>query len=63
MQQEKNAEIDFREIFRFVRFSTFATISATSGRPGENDAALRRAQHSGPQTAFRQESLSDYLLS
>jgi hypothetical protein len=32
MQQQRSPKIDFREIFRVVRFSTFATISAISGR-------------------------------
>src|SRR5258706_1895594 len=32
MQQQRSPKISFREIFRVVRFSTFATISARSGR-------------------------------
>jgi hypothetical protein len=31
MQQQRSRKIDFREIFRVVRFSTFATISANNG--------------------------------
>jgi hypothetical protein len=31
MQQQRNPKINFGEIFRVVRFSTFATISALFG--------------------------------
>src|SRR5258708_37313557 len=31
-RQQRSPKIDFREIFRLVRFSTFATISANSGK-------------------------------
>jgi hypothetical protein len=31
LRQQERLRIDFREIFRVVRFSTFATISANSG--------------------------------
>src|ERR1700730_737295 len=31
MQQQRSPKINFREIFRVVRFSTFATISARNG--------------------------------
>jgi hypothetical protein len=31
MQQRRGLEINFREIFTVVRFSTFATISARTG--------------------------------
>jgi|SRR3954454_22415555 len=32
IQQQRSRQINFREIFRVVRFSTFATISANSGQ-------------------------------
>src|SRR5258706_14040721 len=33
LRQQERLRIDLREIFGLLRFSTFATISATSGRP------------------------------
>src|SRR5712672_1811723 len=33
LRQQERLRIDFREIFRVVRFSTFATISARTGPP------------------------------
>src|SRR4051812_9491878 len=64
-QQQRSPKISFREIFRVVRFSTFATVSARSGRlPAGSWAKQTRKRPSRANLQqvgiFAEESLGRY---
>jgi hypothetical protein len=61
MRQQRSPKIDFREIFRVVRFSTFATKSAKSGNQ-VLAARDRNAAWAGPNLGALATSPLDHPL-